>query len=203
MQSTALDVGNLDSEPAFIRQSYGLESTEKNTAGFGRKCLLARRLVERGVRFVQLYDLADKYSWDAHEHLPTNHPTRARAVDQPIAALLSDLKARGLLDTTLVICASEFGRTPTVQLDHGRQHNAAGFTIWLAGGGIKPGARIGATDEIGLMATQNPQPFCNLHATILTTLGLSFDDLGFDISGRTERLTGVAGIAKPIRGLLA
>jgi hypothetical protein len=203
MQSAALDVGNIDSEPPYLRQSYGLEHEDKKTVSFGRKCLLARRLVERGVRFVQLYDMPDKDGWDAHSKLLENHVPRARWTDQPIAALLADLKQRGLLDTTLVVWASEFGRTPMMQGDNGRQHNAAGFTVWMTGGGVRTGTRVGATDDLGIMAVVTPHPFRDLHATILAALGISHDDLGFEINGRTERLTGVAGTAKPIPGVLA
>ena len=117
--------------------------------------------------------------------------------------MLGDLKQRGLLESTLVICASEFGRTPMMQGNQGRQHNAAGFTIWLAGGGVQGGQRIGATDEIGLMAVDRPIPFRDLHATILAALGLGCDDLYYEINGRSERLTGVAGSAKVIPGVLA
>jgi hypothetical protein len=202
MQSAALEVGDLDSEPEFLRRSYGFDHKEKRTVSFARKCLLARRLVERGVRFVQIYDMPDKDGWDAHDKLTSNHPPRARWTDQPIAGLLADLKQRGLLDSTLVIWASEFGRTPMMQGDKGRQHNAAGFTIWMAGGGVKPGVRIGATDEIGLMAVERPYPFRDLHATILAAVGLKHDDLEFEIHGRQERLTGVAGSAKIIPGIL-
>jgi hypothetical protein len=202
MQSAALDVANLDAEPEHLRRSYGLEEKDKKTVNFGRKCLLARRLVERGVRFVHVYDMPDKDGWDAHAKLTENHAPRARWTDQPAAALLSDLHQRGLLDSTLVIWASEFGRTPMMQGENGRQHNVAGFTIWLAGGGVKPGVRIGATDDIGLMAVQQAHPFKDLHATILHALGLGHEDLGFEINGRTERLTGVAGTAKMIPGVL-
>jgi hypothetical protein len=202
MQSAALEVGNLDAETAATRRDYGLEHSDKRTVSFARKCLLARRLVEKGVRFVQLYDMPDKDGWDAHGNLKGNHEPRARWTDQPVAALLADLKQRGLLDSTLVIWASEFGRTPMMQGDNGRQHNAAGFTVWLAGGGVKPGVRIGATDEIGLMAVERPHPFKDLHATILTALGLSYEDLSFETLGRPERLTGVAGSAKVIEGVL-
>ena len=203
MQSAALDVGNLDSEAAPLKKSYGLEDKDEKLVHFGRKCLLARRLVEKGVRFVQLYDMPDKDGWDAHEGLEKNHRPRARWTDQPMAALLADLKQRGLLDSTLVICASEFGRTPMVQGTSGRQHNSSGFTIWMAGGGVKPGLRLGATDEIGLMATQNPYPFHDLHATILHALGLGHEDLAYEVSGRPERLTGIAGGAKVIPGIFA
>jgi uncharacterized protein (DUF1501 family) len=159
--------------------------------------------VERGVRFVQLYDMPDKDGWDAHAKLAENHTPRARWTDQPIAALLADLKQRGLLDETLVIWASEFGRTPLQQGDGGRNHNAAGFTIWLAGGGVKPGVRIGATDELGYLAVERPTQFRDLHATILAALGLDNDALSFHANGRDERLTGVAGSAKVIPGVLA
>jgi hypothetical protein len=203
MQSSALEVGSLEQETGFMRQSYGLEHKDEHTRSFGRKCLLARRLVERGVRFVQLYDMPDKNGWDAHAKLQDNHTPLARWCDQPIAALLSDLKQRGLLDETLVIWASEFGRTPLVQGDGGRNHNSAGFTIWLAGGGVKPGQRIGATDEVGYMAVDRPIQFRDLHATILKALGLDNEALSFHASGRDERLTGVAGSAKVIPGVLA
>ncbi|MGV3774373.1 MAG: DUF1501 domain-containing protein [Verrucomicrobiales bacterium] len=202
MQSAALEVGDVEKEPEYLRQAYGFEHKDARTVSFGRKCLMARRLVERGVRFVQLYDMPDKDGWDAHDRLTNNHTPRARWTDQPIAALLSDLKQRGLLDSTLVIWASEFGRTPMEQGDKGRQHNAAGFTIWMAGGGVRPGVRIGATDEIGLMAVEEPVHFKDLHATILASLGIKNDDLSYEVSGRQERLTGVAGSASIIPGVL-
>lgn len=202
MQSAALEVGNIDSEPDHIRKQYGFEEKDKRTISFARKCLLSRRLVEKGVRFVQVYDMPDKDGWDAHDKLTNNHTPRARWTDQPIAGLLADLKQRGLLDGTLVIWASEFGRTPMMQGDKGRQHNAAGFTVWMAGGGIKPG-RIGMTDDIGLMAVDQPIHFKDLHATILRAMGLHHDDLGFETSGRIERLTGVAQSASVIPGVLS
>ncbi len=202
MQSAALEVGNMDTEPEHLRRSYGFEEKDKRTVSFARKCLLARRLVEKGVRFVQLYDMPDKDGWDAHAKLTDNHTPRARWTDQPVAALLADLKQRGLLDSTLVIWASEFGRTPMMQGDKGRQHSAAGFTIWMAGGGVKPGQRIGATDEIGLLAVERPHPFRDLHATILAALGVEHEDLGYEVNARIERLTGVAGSAKIIPGVL-
>lgn len=202
MQSAALEVGDIEREPAWLRRSYGLEHPEKRTQSFGRKCLMARRLVERGVRFVQLYDMPDKDGWDAHADLIKNHVPRARWTDQPIAALLTDLKERGLLEETLVICGSEFGRTPMMQDNRGRQHNAAGFTLFLAGGGVRAGTRIGATDELGLMAVEQPIQFKDLHATILAAMGLKHEELFFDVSGRQERLTGIAGGARIIPGLL-
>jgi hypothetical protein len=202
MQSAAMEVGDIEREPAYLRRSYGFEDKDARTVSFARKCLLSRRLVERGVRFVQLYDMPDKDGWDAHENLAKNHAPRGRWTDQPIAALLADLKQRGLLETTLVLWASEFGRTPMLQGNDGRQHNAAGFTIWMAGGGVRPG-RIGATDEIGLMATERPVQFRDLHATILRALGLDNEELAFEVTGRQERLTGVAGSAKIIQEILA
>lgn len=203
MQSAAMDVGSVDSEPPHLQSSYGLDHSDKRTVSFARKCLLARRLVERGVRFVQLYDMPDKDGWDAHDHVKNNHTDRARWIDQPVAALLGDLKQRGLLDSTLVVCASEFGRTPMMQGDLGRQHNSAGFTVWLAGGGVRGGTHIGATDEIGLMATERPIPFHDLHATIFAALGISGDELGIEVSGRVEHLTGVPGTAQPIKEVIA
>lgn len=203
MQAAGLEVGNLDSETRVTHTMYGLDEKEDRTKSFGRKCLLARRLAERGVRFIQLYDMPDKDGWDAHGNLVENHTKRARWTDRPIAGLLQDLKQRGMLDETLVIWASEFGRTPMMQGDKGRQHNAAGFTIWMAGGGVKGAQRIGATDEIGLMAVDRPIQFKDLHATILTALGLDYEDLYFEVNGRQERLTGVSGSAKPIEGVLA
>ncbi|MCI0333441.1 MAG: DUF1501 domain-containing protein [Planctomycetes bacterium] len=203
MQSSAIEVGNLEQESQHTKRSYGLEHEDERTRSFGRKCLLARRLVEEGVRFVQLYDMPDKDGWDAHAKLQDNHTPRARWTDQPVAALLDDLQQRGLLDETLVIWASEFGRTPLEQGEGGRNHNSAGFTIWLAGGGVKPGQRIGATDEFGYLAVERPTPFRDLHATILAALGLNNDQLSFHTSGREERLTGVAGSAKIIPGMLA
>ncbi|MCA9106801.1 MAG: DUF1501 domain-containing protein [Planctomycetales bacterium] len=202
MQHAALEVGDLTGEPAYVRSSYAIDAPEGRLASFGRKCLMARRLVERGVRFVQLYDMPDKDGWDAHGDLVANHTPRARWTDQPAAALLDDLAQRGLLDSTLVVWISEFGRTPMMQGDRGRQHNAAGFTCWLAGGGVVPGQRIGATDEIGLMAIERPIAFRDLHASILTALGIDFEALSFPVAGRDERLTGVAGMAHPIDGLL-
>jgi hypothetical protein len=203
MQSAAMEAGDFTKETTATANAFGLDDSEQRAASFGRKCLMARRLVERGVRFVQVYDMPDKDGWDAHSKLTDNHVPRARWADKPIAALVGDLKDRGLLDSTLVICASEFGRTPMMQGEHGRQHNAAGFTIWLAGGGTKPGVRVGATDEIGLMAVERPAPFRDLHATILRLLGLDNELLSFDVNGRPERLTGVAGGAAIIDEIIA
>ena len=202
MQSAALDVGRLDGESAATRRAYGLEQGEARTVAFGRKCLLARRLVERGVRFVQVYDMPDKDGWDAHEGLEKNHRDRAGWSDQPVAALIADLKQRGLLDETLVVWASEFGRTPMMQGNRGRQHNAAGFTLCMAGGGVRAGTTIGATDDIGLLAVDAPVSVKDFHATILAALGLRHEELFFDVNGRMERLTGIAGGARVIPGIL-
>ncbi|MBN8249145.1 MAG: DUF1501 domain-containing protein [Verrucomicrobia bacterium] len=196
MQSAALDVGDVERESEGLRREYGFEHADPRTRSFARKCLLSRRLVERGVRFVQVYDMPDKDGWDAHAKLTDNHTPRARWTDQPVAALLSDLRQRGLLEETLVIWASEFGRTPMMQGDQGRQHNAAGFTLWMAGGGVRAGLRMGATDEIGLMAVQDPIQIKDLHATILALLGLQHEALHYTVSGRLERLTGIAGGAR-------
>lgn len=202
MQAEALDIGELAQETRATQEAYGLHDENKEKALFGRMCLLARRLSETGVRFVQLYNAVDKYGWDAHDNNANFHRRNAAQTDQPIAALLDDLKQRGLLDTTLVIWAGEFGRTPMMQGDMGRNHNPYGFTVWLAGGGVSGGTAIGATDEIGLRAVDQPQPVKNLHATILTALGLGPDDLSFEHHGRQERLTGVAQSWQTIPGVL-
>ena len=202
MQSAALDIGELSRETAATQESYGLRDANKDKALFGRMCLLSRRLVEKGVRFVQLYNAVDKLGWDAHDNNTDYHNRNAAQTDQPVAALLADLKQRGMLDSTLVVWAGDFGRTPMQQGNKGRNHNPYGFTIWMAGGGVKGGTAIGATDEIGLRAIDQPQPVKNLHATILTALGLNPDNLFFEHNGRQERLTGVAQSWKTIPGVL-
>ncbi len=198
MQSAALEVGNLEQEPDYVRRSYGVDSANKNLSGFARKCLLARRLVQSGVRFVQVYDMCEKDGWDAHENLVKNHNWHAEMTDQPVAALLEDLKQTGMLDSTLVIWASEFGRTPMKQGNGGRQHNYAGFTLWMAGGGVRPGYHHGRTDDIGLMAVERPVAFRELHATILAALGIEHEKLSFEVNGRLERLTGVQNTARVV-----
>jgi hypothetical protein len=203
MQSEALEVGDLAGESKETKESYGLESKNKSEAMYGRMCLLARRLSEKGVRIVQLYNAVDKFGWDGHDKNNEYHTRNGEQTDRPTAALLSDLQRRGLLDETLVIWGSEFGRTPMEQGGGGRNHNPYGFTIWMAGGGVKGGQAIGATDEIGLRAEVNPTPVKDLHATILTAMGLRPDDLFFEANGRPERLTGVAGSSKVIPGVLA
>jgi hypothetical protein len=202
MQSEALDIGELSLETRRTQGAYGLHDTDSAKALFGRMCLLSRRLVEKGVRFVQLYNAVDKLGWDAHDNNTDFHNRNAAQTDQPIAALLTDLKQRGLLDTTLVIWAGEFGRTPMMQGSNGRNHNPYGFTVWLAGGGVNAGRVIGTTDEIGLRAVEQVQPVKNLHATILSALGLHPDELFFEHHGRQERLTGVAQSWKVIPGVL-
>lgn len=207
MQTSALNVGDLGDEPSHVLESYGINNQDQTMASYGRKCLMARRLVERGVRFVQVYNGTDGYGWDAHGGgklaIDKNHAAVAKQTDQPIAALLADLKQRGLLDETLVVWAGEFGRTPMMQGDKGRNHSPMGFTVWLAGGGVKSGFSYGTTDDIGLMAEKNPVSVSQLHATILTALGLNPDQLFFEHNGRPERLTGVAGSAKPVMDLFA
>jgi hypothetical protein len=203
MQAEALGVGDLSQETRQTQALYGLDDKNKDKALFGRMCLTARRLVEKGVRFVQIYNAVDKLGWDGHDNNHDFHRRNAAQTDQPAAALLTDLKQRGLLDSTLVIWAGEFGRTPMMQGGNGRNHNPYGFTVWLAGGGVKGGQSIGGTDEIGLRAVDQPHSVKDLHATILTALGLHPEELFFEHNGRPERLTGVAGSAKPIPGVLA
>ena len=168
---------------------------------FGQECLLARRLVERGVRFIELTcPRVGEDRWDQHGNLKSGHDNNARAVDQPISALLTDLKTRGMLDETLVLWAGEFGRTPFAQGTNGRDHNQFGFPVWLAGGGIK-GAVYGATDEYGYHAVENKVEMFDLHATILHLLGVDHEKLTYRFSGRDMRLTDVHG--EPVQGILA
>jgi hypothetical protein len=193
MQQHAPETVDLRRETAATRAAYGLD--HPRTADFGTRCLLARRLVERGVRFVQLYSGGGPIitQWDAHDDLNSNHEKMCGHVDQPIAALLKDLKSRGLLDSTLVVWASEFGRTPMSQGGKGRDHNPYGFTMWLAGGGVKGGQTIGTTDEFGLRAVSNRVSVNDFHATVLHLLGLDHERLTYRHNSRDERLTDVAG----------
>jgi hypothetical protein len=193
MQQHAPEAVDLSKETAATRTAYGLD--DKRTADFGSRCLLARRLVERGVRFVQLYSGGGPVSvqWDAHDDLNSNHEKMCGLVDQPITALLRDLKQRGLLDDTLVVWASEFGRTPMSQGGKGRDHNPYGYTMWLAGGGVKGGQAIGATDEFGLNASEDRISVNDFHATLLHLLGVNHEKLTFLHNARDERLTDVAG----------
>jgi uncharacterized protein (DUF1501 family) len=186
MQAEAPTAVDLSQESLATRELYGME--EKDTAVFGRNCLLARRLVERGVRFVQLYSGTGS-KWDAHSKIEQNHSALCRATDKPIAGLLRDLKARGLLDSTLVIWGGEFGRTPMSEKGDGRDHNPTGFTMWMAGGGVKGGQVIGETDELGLHAVKDRLHIHDLHATILHLMGLDHTQLIYRHQGRPERLT--------------
>ncbi|MAS75369.1 MAG: sulfatase [Verrucomicrobiales bacterium] len=189
MQVAVPELVDIDSEPIHIRESYGAESGK---VSFANNCLLARRLSESGVRFVQLYEKG----WDSHGDISTQHPERCRAVDRPIAALISDLKQRGLLDETLVVWGGEFGRTPMAQgsgTSFGRDHHPHGFTVWLAGGGIRPGIVHGATDEFGYFAEQNKVHVHDLNATILHCLGMNHEKFTYRHQGRDFRLTDVHG----------
>lgn len=186
MQAEAPEAVDLTRETEATQRLYGIHRQE--TAPYGRLCLLARRLVERGVRFVQLYHGSGS-RWDAHRNIETNHTTQCRASDQPVAGLLKDLKQRGLLDTTLVIWGGEFGRTPMSEQGDGRDHNPYGFTMCLAGGGVRGGQVIGATDDLGLRAVEDRLHVHDLHATILYLLGLDNMGLVYQHQGRPERPT--------------
>jgi hypothetical protein len=188
MQRTAPAVLRLSDEPESMQRLYGIGS--KETDNFGRQCLLARRLIEAGVRFVQV---CTANVWDQHGNLRVGHEQNCRAVDRPIAGLLSDLQARGLLDETLVVWGGEFGRTPIAQGKDGRDHNPQGFTMWLAGGGVKGGLSYGKTDEFGYYATEDRVHMHDLHATILAALGLDHERLTYRYGGRDFRLTDVYG----------
>lgn len=203
MQSEAIDIGELSQESPQTLDAYGLNSPNTSMATYGRMCLLSRRLIEKGVRFVQIYNAVDKLGWDGHDNNTDYNIRNAAQTDQPVAALLQDLDQRGLLDSTLVLWAGEFGRTPMMQGNSGRNHNPFGFTVWMAGAGINAGTVIGSTDEIGLRAVESPQSVKNLHATLLTALGLNPDELSFDHLGRQERLTGVAESWEIIPGALS
>ena len=204
MQSAAPEAVNLTQESQQTKELYGLD--DKRTEIFGRQCLLARRLVERGVRFIQIYSGGNHNdaNWDAHGNLATNHTLHAGETDKPIAGLLKDLKQRGLLSQTLIVWGGEFGRQPTAEYAEGtgRDHNAYGFTMWLAGGGIKGGISVGTTDEIGSAAVDKPFHVKHLHATILQQLGMDPERLTYFYSGLDQKLVGVEG-AEPIREIIA
>ncbi len=194
MQAAVPELVELRSESETLRRNYGLEADYEPTRIFGTQCLLARRLVERGVRFIELTcPSVSGDRWDQHGNLKEGHENNARAVDQPIAALLSDLKSRGLLDTTLVVWTGEFGRTPFAQGKNGRDHNPFGFTLWLAGGGVKGGHIHGETDEYGYKAVVDKVHVHDLHATMLHLLGIDHKRLTFRFGGRDMRLTDVHG----------
>ncbi|WP_145059317.1 DUF1501 domain-containing protein [Lignipirellula cremea] len=194
MQTAMPELTDLSEETAAVKAMYGLETKTKGTATFGQQCLLARRLVERGVRFVELTCPSVGHDrWDQHANLAIGHADNAMAVDQPISALLTDLKQRGLWDSTLVVWSGEFGRTPFAQGGAGRDHNPFGFSLWLAGGGVKGGVVYGATDEFGYKAIENKLEIHDLHATMLHLLGMDHTRLTYRFSGRDMRLTDVHG----------
>ncbi len=198
MQAEAPEAVSMASETEATKGLYGIDRPE--TADFGTRCLLARRLVERGVRFVQVFS-GDTNGWDAHDDVEKNHLTMCRRTDKPVAALLTDLKRRGLFDDTLVIWGGEFGRMPMSESGRGRDHNPHGFCCWFAGAGVKGGVAHGATDAVGLRAEVDRVHVHDLHATILHLLGLDHTRLTFPVNGREERLTETSG--KVIRSILA
>lgn len=208
MQTAVPDVAALERETQATHDMYGLHQPE--TADFGRSCLLARRLLERGVRFVQLFSGgafgSPRINWDAHENVVQNHGQEAKRIDQPVAALLRDLRQRGMLDDTLVIFSTEFGRTPFAQsadgvLGPGRDHNQNGFSVWLAGAGLKHGTAYGATDELGYKSVEQVVTWHDFHATILHLLGIDHERLTFYHNGIRRRLTNVHGTV--VKGILA
>ena len=206
MQAAVPEVCDLNGETEATKQMYGLNSPDKLTASYARQALLARRLVERGVRFVELSCLTAGIGlggaanpWDQHGAIAKGHGAMAHQVDQPIAALLKDLKQRGLLESTIVIFSGEFGRTPFSQGSDGRDHNPYGFSLWVAGGGFKAGTAFGATDELGYYAVDQPLTVYDFWATILHQLGLDHEKLTYRFGGRDFRLTDVHGqVIKPI-----
>ncbi len=207
LQLSAPEVSDLSRETTATMEAYGANDANAIKAGFARNCILARRLLEHGVRFVEVFNGAYAMgegvgNWDGHKTLKAQYDVHAPIFDQPAAALLKDLKARGMLDDTLVVWTTEFGRMPTFQLNaNGRDHNPKGFTSWLAGAGVKRGFSYGATDEFGYQAVENPSSVYELHATILHLLGLDFEKLSFFYNGSEQRLTFVHG--RVIKELLA
>lgn len=196
MQSSIPELTDFKEESEAIKKLYGLDSQDPHTRSYGAQCLMARRLVERGVRFIELTcpsvgNGADR--WDQHANLKLGHESNAHAVDQPIAGLLKDLKLRGLLDETLVVWSGEFGRTPFAQGDDGRDHNPSAFSMWMAGGGVKGGTIFGTTDDYGYRVVDNPVTIHDLHATMLHLLGVDHKQLTFRFGGRDFRLTDVHG----------
>ena len=194
MQMAVPDVMDLSKETAATKRLYGLDHQWKNTRMYGQQCLLARRLVERGVRFVELtINPGNGDRWDQHGNLRDGHQKNAMSVDQPIAGLIKDLKARGLFEQTLLVFSGEFGRTPFAQGSNGRDHNPQGFSLWMAGGGIKGGTIYGATDEYGYRVVENKLTVHDLHANMLHLLGIDHTRLTYRFSGRDIRLTDVHG----------
>ncbi len=203
MQEHAPEAVDLGTEDADTLEMYG--ANEPKTRDFGRRCIIARRLVERGVRCIQLYSggAHNDDNWDAHGDLELNHNKHAGATDKPIAALLKDLKRRGLLESTLVVWGGEFGRQPTAEyaMGSGRDHNAYGFTMWVAGGGVKGGVSVGTTDELGSAAVEKPMHVKRLHATILNQLGLDPNRLAYFYNGLDQKLVGVEHV-EPITEII-
>ena len=195
MQAAVPELIDVKGETEATRKLYGLDSKYDPTRTFGMQCLIARRLVEKGVRFIELTcpRISGNDRWDAHGGLKKNHGDNSRATDQPIAGLLRDLKSRGMLKDTLVVWSGEFGRTPFAQGSNGRDHNPFGFTIWMAGGGAKPGITYGATDEFGYRAVENKLDIHDMHATMLHLLGMDHKKMTYLFDGRDMRLTDVHG----------
>ena len=194
MQSSVPELTDLNGETEATKRMYGLDSSDKHKKGYAAQCLMARRMVERGVRFIELTCPNCGWDrWDQHSNLKKGHEANAHAVDQPVAALLKDLKTRGLLESTLIVFGMEFGRTPFAQGKNGRDHNPQAFSIWLAGAGIKGGTVFGSTDEYGYRAVENPTTIHDLHATMLHLLGMNHERLTYRFSGRDIRLTDVGG----------
>jgi hypothetical protein len=194
MQTVAPEAFDIAKESAATRRLYGID--ERETSDFGWQCLMARRLAERNVRFIQInheYGPGNEVGWDAHSELIRLHTRTALQVDRPIAGLLTDLKSRGLLEDTLVIWGGEFGRTPIAEAGDGRDHNPYGYSMWMAGAGVKKGFIYGATDEFGYYAVEDRMHIHDLHATMLHLVGLDHEKLTFPYGGRRFRLTDVAG----------
>lgn len=200
MQATAPELVDLSEETPNTLHLYGID--HKATNDFGTRCLLARRMIERGVRFVQVYS-GDTNGWDAHKDVADNHGKLCAATDWPVAGLLQDLKQRGLWDETLVIWGGEFGRMPMSEQGTGRDHNPWGYSVWLAGGGVKGGLAFGATDAIGLRAEEKPVHIRNFHATLLHLLGVDHESLSYYHNGLDERLTGPTDDVDIVREILA
>lgn len=202
MQQSVPAAANLNEETEETRRAYGVDHSNKPTAIYARQCLLARRLVERGVRFIELTCPSVGHDrWDQHANLKKGHEDNSLAVDQPIGALLDDLQQRGLLDSTLVVWAGEFGRTPFAQGSNGRDHNPFAFSIWMAGGGVRGGTTYGESDEFGYKVASQPVEIHDLHATMLHLLGVNHERLTFRFGGRDHRLTDVHG--KVLKEILA
>jgi hypothetical protein len=200
MQSSVPETCDLSDETEKTKQMYGIDSRDKQKAAYARQCLLARRFVERGVRFIELSCLTERIGaggaanpWDQHGDLEKGHAAMAHQVDQPMAALIADLRQRGLLDETLVVWAGEFGRTPFSQGKNGRDHNPFGFSVWLAGGGVRGGSIYGTTDEFGYHAVEDKCTVYDMWATVLHQLGMDHQRLTYRYSGRDVRLTDVHG----------